>query len=322
MVSDDECHGQGTEPIEAGAPADAFSHLSDAIARTSTSHRGTPNEHSSPSAFSVARDFGLSAVQLPMIAVVIDPASSTRRTLRSDSVKTQAKLINVAERLFAERGIDAVSLSEINRVADQGNNSALHYHFGSKEGLLDAIRAKHKRQIRSEAKDSFAALPARPSAHDVVTAFVQPVASRLDDPDGGSYYLRICTQAMTNPSHSGFGFGDEATPDEFQPFGPLIWELASGIPTPLRSQRVSLMTATLFIGLASIAEGEAAFAELSDQRVVRVNNLIDSIAGLLTAPASRSRRSWSGEPEASNSPILIELDDHAGGRADGDRVVR
>jgi AcrR family transcriptional regulator len=257
-----------------------------------------------------------------MMCSVSDPASSNRRPLRSDSVQTQAKLINVAEKLFAERGIDAVSLSEINRGAEQGNNSALHYHFGSKDGLLEAIREKHRRQIRSAAKDSFASLPADPSAHDVVTALVQPIALRLDDPDGGGYYLRICTQSMTNPSHTGFGFGDEATPEEFQPFGTLIWELAPDVPPPLRSQRVSLMTATLFIGLASIAEDEEALAALSEQRVLRVNNLIDSITGLLTAPASRSRRSWAGDPEALGSPVLIELDDHAGGRTDGDRVIR
>jgi len=257
-----------------------------------------------------------------MIDPVSDQAASARRPLRSDSVQTQAKLINAAERLFAERGIDAVSLSEINRAAEQGNNSALHYHFGSKEGLLEAIRAKHKRQIRSEAKDSFASLAADPSPHDVVAAFVQPIASRLDDPDGGAYYLRICTQSMTNPSHAGFGFGDEEIPEEFRPFGPLIWRLPADVPPPLRSQRVSLMIATLFMGLASITAGEEALAALSDQRVLRVNNLIDSITGLLTAPATRSRRSWSGDGDAESSPVLIELDDHAGGRTDGNRVIR
>ena len=43
---------------------------------------------------------------------------------RSDSLRTQAVLISTAERLFAERGLEAVSLSEINRDAGQRNKSA------------------------------------------------------------------------------------------------------------------------------------------------------------------------------------------------------
>jgi AcrR family transcriptional regulator len=54
---------------------------------------------------------------------------------------TRTLLITVAERLFAERGIDAVSLREINRAASQANASALHYHFGSRDALIEAIVA-------------------------------------------------------------------------------------------------------------------------------------------------------------------------------------
>ena len=61
---------------------------------------------------------------------------------RSDSLRTQAVLISTAERLFAERGLEAVSLSEINRDAGQRNKSALHYHFGSRDGLLKALLEK------------------------------------------------------------------------------------------------------------------------------------------------------------------------------------
>ena len=48
-------------------------------------------------------------------------------------------LIETAERLFAEKGIDNVSLREINRAAGQKNVAALHYHFGTRESLLEAI---------------------------------------------------------------------------------------------------------------------------------------------------------------------------------------
>lgn len=54
---------------------------------------------------------------------------------------TRLQLIATAEKLFAQRGLDAVSMREINRAAGQGNASALHYHFGSREALVEAIVA-------------------------------------------------------------------------------------------------------------------------------------------------------------------------------------
>ena len=49
------------------------------------------------------------------------------------------RLVLAAERLFALHGIDGVSLRQIASEAGSANNSAVHYHFGSKEGLIGAI---------------------------------------------------------------------------------------------------------------------------------------------------------------------------------------
>ena len=49
------------------------------------------------------------------------------------------QIVLVAERLFAERGIDGVSLRQIGAAAGNGNNSAVQYHFGSKDNLIQAI---------------------------------------------------------------------------------------------------------------------------------------------------------------------------------------
>ena len=59
-----------------------------------------------------------------------------------DPGPARRSLVAAGERLFAERGIRAVSLREINKAAGQRNSSALHYHFGSREGLLRALLAR------------------------------------------------------------------------------------------------------------------------------------------------------------------------------------
>ena len=44
-----------------------------------------------------------------------------------------------AERLFAEHGIEGVSLRQIGAAAGNGNNSAVQYHFGTKDRLVHAV---------------------------------------------------------------------------------------------------------------------------------------------------------------------------------------
>src|SRR5947209_12928425 len=52
---------------------------------------------------------------------------------------TREVLIVTAERLYGERGVDAVSLRQIAAAAGQRNPAAVQYHFGGREELLRAI---------------------------------------------------------------------------------------------------------------------------------------------------------------------------------------
>jgi AcrR family transcriptional regulator len=54
-------------------------------------------------------------------------------------IQTKHNLILSAMGLFADQGIDAVSMRTINNAAGTKNASAVHYHFGSKLGIIEAI---------------------------------------------------------------------------------------------------------------------------------------------------------------------------------------
>ncbi|MGY2061723.1 TetR family transcriptional regulator, partial [Nocardia gipuzkoensis] len=55
-----------------------------------------------------------------------------------EATTARERLIVAAERLIAERGA-AVPLRDIAAAAGQRNNSAIQYHFGSRDGLIAAV---------------------------------------------------------------------------------------------------------------------------------------------------------------------------------------
>ncbi|MCK5792096.1 MAG: TetR/AcrR family transcriptional regulator [Ketobacter sp.] len=61
---------------------------------------------------------------------------------------TREKLILVAIKMFAEQGFSGVSMRNINSAAGTRNSSAVHYHFGSKMGIIEAVMEKLNAQLR------------------------------------------------------------------------------------------------------------------------------------------------------------------------------
>ena len=60
------------------------------------------------------------------------------RTQEERKAETRARLLDAAATLFAERGVDAVSVDSVADAAGR-TSGALYAHFGSKHGLLLAL---------------------------------------------------------------------------------------------------------------------------------------------------------------------------------------
>ena len=115
---------------------------------------------------------------------------------------TRELLIRTAERLFAERGIDAVSLREIGQAAGQRNNAATQYHFGTRAGLLQAIYAHRSAAIdqrRRELLDGLEAEGRLGDADALLAAVLAPHVESLDDPDNEfvGFLARVLTDEAT-----------------------------------------------------------------------------------------------------------------------------
>lgn len=91
---------------------------------------------------------------------------------------TRERILDVAEELFAEKGIVATSLRALTKAADV-NLAAVHYHFGSKEALLDAVLERRARPANLERLTELERLEERgvdapPSIEEILSAFVVP----------------------------------------------------------------------------------------------------------------------------------------------------
>jgi len=116
--------------------------------------------------------------------------------------RTRTAILICAEELFAERGIDGVTLREIARTAGQSNVSAVQYHFGSKEQLVSAILDRHQDVIDERRRVLLDDQERAGAMHDLdglMAVLVQPVAAELDSPSGRAY-LRIQAERLRERS--------------------------------------------------------------------------------------------------------------------------
>jgi AcrR family transcriptional regulator len=106
----------------------------------------------------------------------------------------------VAERLFATRGVGHVALTQIVASSSQKNRSALHYHFGSREGVLTAVldrRLMRVNTLRQAMLDDAAGR--EPPLAKGVHAFVAPLCSVVLNEPWGPDYISILAQVGFHP---------------------------------------------------------------------------------------------------------------------------
>lgn len=100
-----------------------------------------------------------------------------------DYPKGARKLILTAERLFAQHGIDNVSLRQIVASAGQANNYAVQHHFGSKDGLIEAIYIIQMATLDGVRKKELEKIEAKGDAsiEELISAIMLPILEAFDE---------------------------------------------------------------------------------------------------------------------------------------------
>jgi len=194
---------------------------------------------------------------------------------------TKDRLVAAAERLFAEHGIDGVSLREITRASGARNAVALQYHFDDRAGVVAAILAKHRPDLEARRHALLDQIDADGGGdrRALAGALVRPEAAKLADPDGGPEYLRIYAELVNRPR-------PPFDPEVHGGLGSSITRWRSAVEPFLEPGAVRLNRRFTAIRFTAAELGRrAASGPHTDDRLF-VSHLVDLVSAVLAAPVS------------------------------------
>lgn len=203
---------------------------------------------------------------------------------------TKTRILNSAERHFAEHGFKGASLRNI--IGDAGVNlAAVHYHFGSKEALIEAVFARRVqplnqkrlellKQIESKAKGK------RLPLEKIIEAFVTPALELAADRESGPVAMRLFGRTIAEPSEEMQTLLKSQFSDVFKRFMKAFGRALPNVPKEALCWRMHFLIGSMAHLLSMgplIKQISNGLCDASDTEVV-LKELVRFVAAGLKAP--------------------------------------
>lgn len=211
--------------------------------------------------------------------------AAVRNVPRGEATRTA--ILDAAERLLAEHGLDGVSHRQISSAAGQGNNAAVGYHFGTTGDLVAAIVERHTAPIDEIRRAMADRVAGSTDIRDWVDCLFRPMAVHLESLGSPTWWARLSAQLAADPRrhalHVEHVLRSEALSRTVAGFEACLPDL----PAPVREERAA-MSRLLSVHVyadreAALAEGghtpRASWSETAD-------GVVDAMVGLWTAPVT------------------------------------
>jgi AcrR family transcriptional regulator len=206
---------------------------------------------------------------------------------------TPTQLLDAAERLFAEHGIDNVSIREIVRASGQGNLSAAHYHFGSREALVGALVERRIRvinKLRHARLDALVAGGLNNSVHAIVHATTDVLGDVVKSMVWGPDYVQVAAQALFNPKMHVTHFIDPQAMSGHTRCTAMLRELLPHLPLRVFKDRILILNNEVTYSIARWIQSNGPVTSSSNRRFgAMVHNTADFLAAGISAPQSLVR---------------------------------
>lgn len=210
------------------------------------------------------------------------------RVLRGQ--ETRRLLMRAAEKLIAAKGLEQVSIREILNEAGQSNASALQYHFGSLNGLMEAIqseRSEETRAKRAELMDALLTTTQEPDLRQICGLMIRPAFDLARARPGFRRYVKafghqlvlIETSAASVAASKGGGGASGAE------LAKLLKRALPHLSERAFQQRMDF--AVRLCASAMYAQARRTNAFRGKQAGFFIEGLTDALVGLLNAPETK-----------------------------------
>jgi len=204
----------------------------------------------------------------------------------SSAFDTRTRLTEHAERLIAEQGYAAVSLRMLGAAAGQRNNSVAQYHFGSKEGLIEAIIATRSEAIdrRRAERLKLAQESDELDVRKLVRLAVEPLAETISPGAPDSFYLQFLAKIIDEPALQDLWQG-RSMPQSYQRVLRLLRGQLGHLPRRVRDRRLRWIQTIALHTLADHERQCRAGGTRAKETEAVVGDLVTMLTALLESPA-------------------------------------
>jgi AcrR family transcriptional regulator len=212
------------------------------------------------------------------------------------------RLIDAAEALYGQYGLDGVSLRQISVAAGNGNNNAVQYHFGDAAGLIRAITEKRLPELELMRAHRLAKVKEEGRLGDsraLMDILYRPLFEHVNA-EGERAYARFNLALISSPS------GLKYAIDSFQlmPISDHVLDLLRqanpGLPWPLIRERQRLIALMV---LSSLFSRRPPYA-LPEHDEALIEDALDMATAAVTAPLAPAVAEMMGRLDWSQGAVL------------------
>ncbi len=213
---------------------------------------------------------------------------------------TPSRLLDAAERLFARDGLRGTSLRAVSASAG-ANSAAIHYHFGSRDALLEAVVIRRMQAIAEYRRPMLEALAAapRPCVRATAEALVLPLAQVVaEQGDAGQAYAKVLAQLLEEQPRLVTGVARAHFADALEGLREGMVAARPDLPAKLVRRRYALAFVTLLRVLGNPTLFGGPRAKPGRRWDVFAGELVDWLTGAIGAAVGET----SGPPHRRRRP--------------------